>query len=289
MQKAYIILAHKNPQQLYRLIQKLDDQQAAFFVHIDKKVSFTGFEQLHYLCNKVIFVKRLNAGWGSFGLVEATLQAMQTIAESPVKFKRIILLSGQDYPIKSNTYINQYFSSSPYHVFIEYFTIPNHDKWQPRGGLFRIDKYFFGFKKHQRLVARALNFLAGYVPVVKRKHPQYMQPYAGAQWWIIDDYALKYILSFVKNNPEYITFHKSTFAPDEVFFHTILLNAKDEKLQKSICNNHLRYMNWPSRYNSHPEVLLKEDISNIKQSEALFARKFDDHVQEDILELVDEM
>ncbi len=289
MEKAYIILAHKNPHQLYRLIQKLDDQHSAFFIHIDKKASFTGFEQLHYLFNKVIFTKRSNAGWGSFGLVEATLHAMQAIGECPVKFNRIILLSGQDYPIKSNDYINQYLKSSPFCIFIEYFLIPNHDKWQPRGGLFRIDKYFFGLKKYQRFIARSFNFLSDYLPLIKRKHPHYMHPYAGAQWWIIDDYALKYILHFVKNNPEYITFHKSTFAPDEVFFQTILLNSKDEKIQKSICNNHLRYMNWPSRYNSHPEILLKEDISNIRQSDALFARKFDIHAEENILELVDEM
>src|ERR1700709_746531 len=98
MEKAYIILAHKNPQQLYRLIQKLDDQHSTFFIHIDKKVPLAGFEQILGLNNKVIFTKRVYTEWGGFGLVEATLNAMQAVKDSLKRYERIILLSGQDYP-----------------------------------------------------------------------------------------------------------------------------------------------------------------------------------------------
>ena len=43
MQINYIILTHKSPTQLERLIAKLDDEEATFFVHIDLK---TNIEQV---------------------------------------------------------------------------------------------------------------------------------------------------------------------------------------------------------------------------------------------------
>jgi hypothetical protein len=39
MKKAYIILAHKQPELLYKLVEKLDANQSTFFIHIDKKKS----------------------------------------------------------------------------------------------------------------------------------------------------------------------------------------------------------------------------------------------------------
>ena len=46
MQINYIILTHKSPIQLERLISRLDDQDSTFFVHIDLK---TDIEQFKYL------------------------------------------------------------------------------------------------------------------------------------------------------------------------------------------------------------------------------------------------
>lgn len=37
MQKNYLVLAHKNPDQLYRMITALNDNVSHFFIHIDAK------------------------------------------------------------------------------------------------------------------------------------------------------------------------------------------------------------------------------------------------------------
>ena len=37
MKKNYLILSHKNPQQVCRLINRLDDGTSEFFVHVDLK------------------------------------------------------------------------------------------------------------------------------------------------------------------------------------------------------------------------------------------------------------
>ncbi len=286
MEKAYIILAHKNPSQLYRLLSRLDDNASTFFVHIDKQVSLHDFSSLSDFGNKINYVKRVKSSWASFELVEATLNALNAIKASKQQFDTIVLLSGQDYPIKSNEIINDYFHTSKYSVFIEYFPIPNYKRWQNRGGAFRLDKYFFGFKFHQRFTAKALNFLANFFPFLTRRLPNNLVPYGGSQWWTIDIYALEYILDYVEKNPAYVSFHKATFAPDEIFFQTILLNTKDEKLLRSIINNNKRYMIFKDR-TQHPEILTNENYKDLVISNALYARKFDYSIDTEILDLID--
>ena len=43
MQKNYLILAHKNPQQLTRMIKTLDDGNSKFFIHLDAKTPIEPF------------------------------------------------------------------------------------------------------------------------------------------------------------------------------------------------------------------------------------------------------
>ena len=230
--KAYIILVHKNPEQVCRLIEKLNDGNSKFFVHIDKKIPSAQFSILNRFHNRVKFVQRVKTDWGSYGLVIATLNALKEIKTSGEDFKQIILLSGQDYPIKSNAFIDEFFKRSEYSLFIEYFKIPNHEKWKPRGGLYRVDKYYLGSSVYEKYIAKMLNFLSMYSVRLQRNLPLDMIPYAGSQWWMINMYAVNYILDFIDKNPEYISFHKHTFAADEVFFQTILLNIENEQLKK---------------------------------------------------------
>ncbi len=286
--KAYIILAHKNPAQVYRLIQKLDDGKSVFFVHIDKRNADEQFKNLSFLQNKVRFVKRTKTDWGTYGLVIATLNALKEIKKSDEHFKHIILLSGQDYPIKSNSFIDDFFKHSQHSLFIEYFKIPNHEKWKPRGGLYRVDRYYLGNRLYQKYSAKMLNFLLVYISRLKRKLPKNLVPFAGSQWWILDMYAVNYILGFIDKNPGYILFHRHTFAADEIFFQTILLNAQDEQLQKNISTDNKRFLSWEDTTNAHPDVLTKKHITALRNSQALFARKFDAEIDNEIFDLIDD-
>ncbi|MCC5624634.1 hypothetical protein [Nostoc sp. CHAB 5715] len=69
MRIAYIILAHKYPEQLKRLVSQLNRDDVCFFIHIYKKADsqiyaqiFTQFDEF----TNVFFIKRYNSGWGSF-------------------------------------------------------------------------------------------------------------------------------------------------------------------------------------------------------------------------------
>lgn len=286
MKKAYIILAHKDEAQVKRLVDTLDDLNSTFYLHVDLNSAIHNFKMMFGRDRRVVFVKRVRAGWGTFGLVEATLNAMRCI-KLQGQVDKVILLSGQDYPIKSNEEIDHYFKNSPYHIFMDYFSLPNYSKWGSNGGMYRVNKYFFGPSVFEKYSARAINFLAIFFPFLKRSYTSGMQPFSGSQWWAMNMRALKYILNYVDSNPEYIKFHKNTFAADELFFQMILLNSSDDLIKRNITNNNLRYMKWASPSAAHPEVLRLKDLEQIGSSHALFARKFDPKVDPQVIDVID--
>ena len=64
MKIAHLILAHENPLQLKRLIQRLSHDDAKFYIHLDLKVDITPFlllqsEQVNFI------VKRVRVRWGA--------------------------------------------------------------------------------------------------------------------------------------------------------------------------------------------------------------------------------
>jgi hypothetical protein len=287
VKKAYIILAHKNEQQVQRLIDTLDDKKSTFFLHVDRKVSITEFKKIFSNDTRVHFVQRVKTEWGGFGLVDATLNAMSDVRKSG-DFDKIILLSGQDYPIKSNEEIDQYFQHSRYNIFMDHFPLPNHRKWGPGGGMYRVNKYFFGLSFIKKYLAKVANFLATFIPFLNRKLAKGIEPFSGSQWWAMDMRALNYVLDYVATHPEYVKFHKHTFAPDELFFQMILLNCEDDSLRNNIANDNLRYMKWKTSDIAHPEILKVNDLDDIGDSNALFARKFDTGVDEDVINVIDD-
>lgn len=286
MQKAYIILAHRYPDQLYRLIDRLDDGASRFFVHIDARSEPSAFAGLQKR-GKTTVLPSIATHWAGYSLVRATLNGLEAVNSCGNPIDRVILLSGQDYPIKSNREIDECLAASPASVFLEHTTLPDTRRWSPRGGLFRLDKYYFGMPAHCRLAARAVNLLARFLPPLARRPPANLAPHAGSQWWIIDMPAVSYILQFVREHPEYARFHRFTFAPDEVFFHTILLNATDQHIRKNILADHLRFMTWRDTKSGHPDILTSSDWPALRSSPALFARKFDPRGHGSILDLID--
>lgn len=286
MIKAYIVLAHKNGEQVYRMLKRLDDNQSFFFLHIDKNSSLEEFKDVvNTFTKKIKLVKRVAIEWGGFGLVQATINALQEIKKHPLLFEWIILLSGQDYPIKPNNFINQFLKSTSYEAFFEYTLIPNYPRWSPRGGSYRVDKYYFGSQPGFKIAAKFVNFFAGMFPVIGRPVMRKIKPYAGSQWWVMNANTMNFVLNYIEQKPYYTAFHKFTFAADEVFFHSIILNS--DILKDKVENNNKRFYIWPDTSKAHPELLEEKDLDTIKNSDALFARKFDLEHDPHILDSVD--
>lgn len=308
MKKNYIILAHKNPEQVAKLIEKLDDGESFFYIHIDKNVLATSFEDSLAKRTNVIFTKNREEGtWCDIGIVKGTLNTLQQIIHDK-REGYCILISGQDYPIKSNEHINTFLNKNNGINFIESFEIPtsvwfeqglnrlNYHKFNlsTKRGHFIVcptpfDKQFYKFQTIKNNIKLILNFKFCYLykQLNKRKHPDFIKPYGGSQCWALTIETVKKINTFVEENPSFLRYHKYSLLPDEMVFQTIVnhLNV-DNKLKIS---DSLTFVDW-GRENaiSAPTFDSNDFDILINQPEnKLFARKFDEEYDGEIIRKLD--
>src|SRR5262249_41192696 len=110
---AYLIVAHHQPTHLARLIRALDQDNSAFFIHIDAKVPLAPFTAVVPQRDNLLFLPhRVEVQWGRISVVQAVLQLIHTAVASGQAFTYYILLSGSDYPIKDTHAIGVHFQDS---------------------------------------------------------------------------------------------------------------------------------------------------------------------------------
>ena len=309
----YIILAHHFPAQLKKLVNRLNDENVIFFIHIDVTSDIHEFKELISHSNVIFLEKRENAMWGNFTIVQATLNGINEV----LKYGRdgfTILLSGQDYPLASNRQIKRFLSTHQTYNFID--IKPIQDAW-PGEYTYKLHKYYLNLtpkranglfisyfldmpfisflKTSFRLVKNGIKqrdfglCLLIFKSFKKRNSP-ISDHYGGSQWWALNNETLKMILNYVEENPQFLNFHRYTYIPDEIFFHTIIKILTDKYPEIKILPS-LTYVNWKKLDYDFPAVFGTnnlDELTTAKKNGKLFARKFEDHIDSGILDLLDE-
>ncbi len=292
MRLVYIISAYKLPDMLIRLVNRLQADDVTFLIHIDKKTSpeISGRMEtgLNHFDN-VFFLERHVCYWGDFGHVRATLKGIKEIVERAIPCDYAILLTGQDYPLKTNRAIKDFFRQYSGQSFISYTSLP-HEKWNVMG---RIECWHYWiWRKHVRFPMNtkggrfiSIKKLINLLLPSKRKFPPGMKPYGGSSYWNLTEESICYIWDYVRNNPDFLDYFHSTYVSDEFFFQTLLLNSL---LRTKIVNNHLRHIDWSGRDGVYPTIFKQSDFDTLRVSPHLFARKFDPTVDSRILDMIDQ-
>jgi hypothetical protein len=275
---AYLIFAHKNLDQLLRLVRRLDTGQASFFVHVDEKTDTAACEremrELSEIPN-VNLVERHRSPWASFGFVRAQRAAMEAALRTGAPFTHLMLLTGQQYPIRPAHEIDSFFDAHRGTSFMGYGD-RNTATFKMRKRRFRNWHFYFA-GRHWEVPLNKVG--------VRRSIPGGMRPYRGAADFTLSRECAEYACQFVEHNPRYVRFFKHTIFADEFFWHTILLNSP---LADKVENVTLRYAQYADR-SGHGALLRKEHLPEIKAkaAEHLFATKFDTTVDSYILDLID--
>lgn len=83
MDFCYAVQAHKNPEQLKRLIDRLDSPNSYFYIHIDLKSDIDKFIKIIGEGREnIYFVEdRLDCIWADFSQVLVSIKLMETILE----------------------------------------------------------------------------------------------------------------------------------------------------------------------------------------------------------------
>jgi hypothetical protein len=310
MKISYLILAHKNPIQFQRLINSLNSKNVNFFIHVDKSTDDAPFKE-PFLNKKNIFFlseeKRMVTPWSSIGTVKATLNLLKESVEMFNSRNYCVLLSGQDYPIKNNDYIYDFYNSN-YGLnyvainditdiwpnwrdrFERYnFHLPN--KRLNRGIYPYRDKRFFKIKNFKDIFY--LYYYIGAKTTLstifkdKRALPNYIVPKGGGTWWALPVETAINIIDYLERHPDFLTYHSYTHVSDETFFASIV-NEIEEKEQ---IRETTTYTNWVREKVDLPVTFEKDDLQELLEAgdNYLFARKFDIYKDYDILKKLDDL
>lgn len=275
---AYIISAYKLPENLLRMINRLNTTGSNFIIHVDKNSPRETFEEMQFGLNdfnNVHFMQRHKSPYRGFGHVRTTLKGLKYLNQNNIDYDYVFVLTGQDYPIKSNNYINKYLNNNYGKSFIEHFSMPTNN-WE-NGGMDRLEYYYIHSRNGFRRIPRSK------IPWNKTKIPSTIKPWGGSGYFTIFKKHASYLLDFINKNPKFVNFFKHTDIPDEIFFQTILLNSKHKN---DLINDDIRYIDW-SNPEECPSVLRAGDFNNIKKSKDLIARKADMKIDSNILDMID--
>ena len=108
---AYAFTIYKGARLFERILQAIYMPNNVYCIHIDKK-SPEVFRRaiqamIRCLSNVFISVNSTDVVWGHFSVVQAQLNCMEELLQSPVKWKYYISLVGQDFPLYDNKQIVQ--------------------------------------------------------------------------------------------------------------------------------------------------------------------------------------
>jgi hypothetical protein len=277
MNIAYLIITHRNPLLLQRLIDHLSGEDASFFVHVDAKADFTGFarvkgQNVHFIEN------RIPVYWGEFSQVTASLILIEAALRSAPRPDYLMLFTGSEFPLRSKEYIHRYLEERRGRQFITMAKTPS-----PGKPLERVTTIRFPRKRPVlRFFFRALAKV-GLATRDYKKHFGKLEPYSGVGWWALTTDACEYILEFARQDETIAQFFHYTHASDEAYIQTILGNSPYRAQAQrcflledwSGCVHHPRMIDDEHlrKFESEPKVMVSDCDGT---TEVLFARKYSD-------------
>jgi len=279
---AYLILAYDQPRHLGRLVDQLDDGNATFLIHVDRKSDIAPFRQAVASKRAAFLNERLSINWGGWSMVQATLTMLRR-AHADGTSDYYQLLSDSCYPIKSNRDIaGKLQANARNYVTINQELTPQ----LPHFG--RIGQYHWPDLVPARTLRqfhKVSSRLQRRLPA--RRPPRGLRLYKGWQWWCLSRACTEYILSYIDSHPEVVRFFRYTSIPDETFFHTIIANSKFADTlspgfeQGTVAGNH--YIRW---HRGKPCVLNADAFEALIGSDACFARKLNDPESVQLIEML---
>jgi hypothetical protein len=286
MRIAYLITAYGEWGHLERMVGALDAPGVGFFIHIDAKSSLPeGLVERLSGRGNVTFAERRKVWWGGWSHTAAILSLMEHACGGDgnglADRDYCVILSGADYPVRSNEAIREALASGG--EFIN--AAPGFRPGKPEN---RVARYWFdGFDRRRRwslrtwlgrgaeLTLRALG--------IRKRHYPFEQVYSGVVWGALSGACVRYILNYIRSHPRYVSFFRTALVPEEMFFATIVGGSPFG----ADIRGTITLMDWDHDGASPPHITLQDMDRLVPRMEGrLFARKFDD-AGTDVLDYID--
>lgn len=271
---AYLIMMHQQPSQFARLFQSIYHQDNIYAIHVDKRASPLVQQDValiikHYP-NAFLMESEITT-WGGYSLVHVMLKGIKALLEKSSDWQFFINLSGQDFPLRSQGSIMELLQQYAGYSFL---SIEDQRKDRP-STLHRLHHFVTRQALTGEPVARKT--LRPFLPATV--------PYISSPWMILARNFCEFVTHSVE--VEMIqNFYRNTLVAEEGFFPTVLMNTSYEG---GIVNDCKREVDWIMYGNVRlrNRVFTLDDANRLLKSTGLFARKFDEDIDGQILELLE--
>lgn len=277
---AYLLLAHKCPEQVNIFIDQLLDYGACdIYIHIDKKAE--GIISKIKKNEHVFIISSYFVSWGSFEIPRAALALMEIAINSGKHYSHFYFGSCQDLLVKKGLY--EYLAKNPDNVFISISgPIDNKSRASARYRVRWPKKLMIRNDWHPyRFMRVGIQYLCRIGIVYKKNSimiPGNIVFYEGRTWFIAPRQVIEYIIGFIKENPNYIRFWEESLASDLMFFQTIIMNSPF----KDKVRDELMYVKFGKTFGTmnHPLDITITDDEFIENGNYYCARKFNNYAEE---------
>jgi hypothetical protein len=304
MRVAFLVLNHRRPAQLVRLLRALRSQlpDSPIVIHHDIYHGEIPSRLIEPIGNVHLLTSGKRMSWGDSSLVEVCCWSLAWMREH-LEFDWMVMLSAQDYPIKplvgladdlAKNGADAVFRATPIGQVAR--VVERLDMrqrylyqyrpariWQPslllngvRGTL----------RRSTRSLIAALNVMQ---PLFKIYRLPDGMPYRfgwrasmtpfnsaqpcwkGSQWFALSRGALEYVLTYMADHPDYVDYYRRTMVPDESMLATIVFNSPNLR----VANRDVTYTRWANWHSGHPDIFRTGDLTELIAAPQYFARKFD--------------
>ncbi|MGE0640733.1 MAG: beta-1,6-N-acetylglucosaminyltransferase [Thermoanaerobaculia bacterium] len=239
---------------------------------------------------------------GELSLLSPYFQAVEWLKARGIEYDWLVYLSGQDYPVRPLAASEARILASGADGFLRWWlAFAAENPWgRRRQGVLR---YAFQYRKVGRPWDRFvswLRFVNGLqsllhiqttygvrIGVRSRRTPFHERYacYAGTQWTTLRRVCAEFVLETLRDRPQLAAYYSRTICSDESLVQTILVNAGKFRL----INDNFRFVDVAGTRTGRPRTLRASDFERLVRGDYQFARKFDERVDGEILDRLDEV
>jgi hypothetical protein len=285
---AFIVLSHRNPDQVLRLVRALaEGPSSRVLVRHDQRRTRLSAADVEAAGGEPI-EDRLDVGWGDWSYLRLVLACLREAAARHDPDWSLIL-SGQDYPLRPLADVEAELEATRAHGRLG--AVREVEQSRPRAD----DEFFLRCRyrhytrpramPHLPRALRPLVYMRDPPPLVgiRRMAPPPLPLYVSADWVTLGRPALAAALAAARQ-PRLMRYFRRVAVPSEAFFASVLLNDPALEIER----DHRRFARFAGPGAPHPDTLTTGDLDQMLGSGADFARKFDAEVDADVLDALDE-
>ena len=312
MKIAFLISTYKDPAQLKKMIDALKGEGSYFFIHVDKKVDINLFKEVvpefKQENQSLLYTSiRYYVYWGGWNQVRYQKELLKSSIKTGIDFDRIVLITGQDYPLVSRKKLFEVFQENKDKEYMIGLNLSklSRSSLKNRNQLKRITKYhffrdFFSVPTCIQGKLLALSYkLLGLLPPMKR--PYITVDKMQKDVWLSSSYfslswkCAKYVYECLENKKEYSRYFRWTYVPEELLIPTIIFNS-DFARKATISNvaeypglsklSALTYFNYGKQIQVFDESNYLELMNACAGGGQLFARKLSSGKSDKLIEML---